>query len=189
MRFRGGAAAAIAGTCREYAALPPANRHNPICSKPESALIFPPDYIALHKGNLDIFDLGRLEYWRFRVRKNNRIPRRSEHIIKYEYVSDGPAPVVASSLLLQALGSARNAATFLLGIAPSSHLTFAHRGCPRDRTSSARALADPPDRMASATGSERCTRQEATMEIKTRLNVLATMLSFVFLAAIVFGMV
>jgi len=27
------------------------------------------------------------------------------------------------------------------------------------------------------------------MEIKTRLNVLATMMSFVFLAAIVFGMI
>lgn len=30
---------------------------------------------------------------------------------------------------------------------------------------------------------------EATMELRTRLNVLATMMSFVFLAAIVFGMV
>ena len=189
MRFSGDVAAAGARACREYAALPPGSRHNPICSKPEATPMFPRDYIALHKGHLDIFDLGRLEYWRFRMRKNNRKPRRSGHIIKCEYVSDRSAPVVASSLLLQALGSARNAATFLLGIAPSSHLTFAHRGRPRDRTSSARALADPPDRMASATGSERCTRQEATMEIKTRLNVLATMLSFVFLAAIVFGMV
>mgnify|MGYP006946499075 CR=1 FL=1 len=30
---------------------------------------------------------------------------------------------------------------------------------------------------------------EATMELKTRLNVLATTVSFVFLAAVVFGMI
>lgn len=110
------------------------------------------------------------------------------HIIIYEYVAVAPVLGVIRKLLLQARGYTRIAATFLLGMAPLSHLTFSHCGVPSAPHPPAR---DRPARTGHRLRPARPSgkRQEATMEIKTRLNVLATMMSFVFLAAIVFGMI
>jgi hypothetical protein len=113
----------------------------------------------------------------------------STHIITVEYVSATQVRDVAHARLLQTLASARNAATFLLGIGPWSNLTSSYCGRPPGPHLIGQGLGRPVRLDWFSAKSERWTRQEATMEIKTRLNVLATMMSFVFLAAIVFGMI
>jgi hypothetical protein len=61
----------------------------------------------------------------------------------------------------------------LFFLCSSNSSLYGRRACANPRA------AEPPDRPA----------KEASMELKTRLNVLATIMSFGFLVAIVFGII
>lgn len=75
------------------------------------------------------------------------------------------------------------AKSFFLGFRPWSHLTSPHRRSPR----AAIATGERIRRACRTNGRKR--QPEATMELMTRLNLVAAMMSFAFVAAIVMGMV